>query len=259
MLLRAAVIYSLAVSTMLFAAVALWQRVELGARRHDFVAMDERLQRLQRDLDTAVADTASAKRAAEAAQDDLQRAIAAHNQAAQNQAKDQAPLIETVSSLTRERDAARAEAAALARKAAAAAEQTARLQEQIKVLETQLAEERRAKEEAMAARSGDASPAPAGQAQAGDGAGRDLATGAIPPVPAPNTRAAQPAEAKAEPPASQEEAPKSGAIEPSAASAEDAPASTAEPRRPSSKDKKTASKRRKAPAKPASEGSFFPF
>ncbi|MEQ1718985.1 MAG: hypothetical protein ABL907_23875 [Hyphomicrobium sp.] len=153
MLLRAGIIYALAVICLLFAALAAWQRLEIFANSENLTMLAERAERLQGELDAAVLASRSAERRAMVAEDSLARQSAFNvsdgrylNEARENlaatlSAKAAADLARTrleadLAAAVSERDAARREALALsagvgeAQRAVKAAEDAADLAEQ---------------------------------------------------------------------------------------------------------------------------------
>jgi hypothetical protein len=283
MLIRATLIYCLAVSTLLFAAVALWQRIELGASKDVLATLAERADRLQRDLDRTNADAASAKRLAEAAEDSLMRATAR-----EAEKPDLAQVAGQLSAMTQDRDAARAEAAAALREAEAGRQRVARMKDELTTLRAELAEARRAGEDAIAARMTVERDLLAVRSALGKDAPPSLATGAVPAAKPPKAQTAAPAPAAAtarsegeagnagdagdvKSKAGEQRAavqPQGGVLEPSGAPAKASSAAgtgtagtapAAKSKSAPAPVKKAASKRRAKPKASASNSSFFPF
>ena len=280
MLIRATLIYCLAVSTLLFAAVALWQRIELGASKDVLATLAERADRLQRDLDRTNADAASAKRLAEAAEDSLMRATAR-----EAEKPDLAQVAGQLSAMTQDRDAARGEAAAALREAEAGRQRVARMKDELTTLRAELAEARRAGEDAIAARMTVERDLLAVRSALGKDAPPSLATGAVPAAKPPKAQTAAPAPAAAtarsegeagdagdvKSKAGEQRAavqPQGGVLEPSGAPAKASSAAgtgtagtapAAKSKSAPAPVKKAASKRRAKPKASASNSSFFPF
>lgn len=277
MLIRATLIYCLAVSTLLFAAIALWQRIEIAAGHHELATLADRAERLQRDLDRTNADAASAKRLAEAAEDSLMRATAR-----EAEKPDLAQVAEQLSAMTQDRDTARAEAAVALREAEAGKQRVARMKDELTTLRAELAEALRAGEDAIAARMTAERDLLAVRSALGKDAPPSLATGAVPAAKPPKAQTAAPSPAAAaarlendagagnKSKAGEQRAaiqPQSGAIEPSGTPAKASTGGTGTAgAAPASKSKsapatvkKAASKRRAKPKASASNSSFFPF
>ncbi len=282
MLIRATLIYCLAVSTLLFAAVALWQRIELGASLHTLADLTARAESLQRDLDSARTEAASAKRLAEAAEDSFNRLAAR-----EAEKPGLAQLSEQLAAAARDRDVARAEAAALLRDAEAATQKTGRMKEELTALRAELADARRANEDAVAARLTAERDLLAVRSALGKDAAQSqqsVSTGAVPAADPPASQPVSPSQpaavepAAVEPAASAAEAAKGGnpterqaaveqegTLEPTAgaaaagaAGAGKSSAVVAPKKLAPAQVKKSAGKRREKP-KASASGSFFPF
>lgn len=264
MLIRAALIYCLAVSTVLFAAIAAWQRIEIAASHDSLAALTERAESLQRDFDRASADAASAKRLAEAAQDSLARSKASH---AERPDADQ--LSQQLADISRDRDAARSEAAALAREAGAGRQEAARMKDELANLQLALEEARRANDEAEAARMSADKELQALRAAMLEKAPASLVTGTVLPPKSPVAEAAmaspgaagaqpgQVADAPAKADLRRAAEAREASLIPSAAATQ--PAAAAPESETVAPAKKAASKRRKKPKAAASEAFAFPF
>lgn len=277
MLLRAAIIYCLAVSTILFGGIALWQRIEIAAGRATVADLMEQAQRLQLDFDKAAIEASSAKRVAEAAQDSLQRELASRPAE-----PDQSGLAEQLATLSHERDAARAQASGLAEKADALGREAERAKAALSALQKALEEAKRASADADAARlaaelelsgfKAKAISALPGNAREPESAGEAPITEAevVPPAAAPSPSAPVAAEPSATTDKGATQAP-AGELQPAAVPVPVVPAppghaagkGSAAPRSqanaPPSPVKKAAKKR---PSKAQSEsgiGTFFPF
>lgn len=109
MLLRAALLYCLAVFSVVFAGATVWGRLELKAAREVSAELTEHVQQLQKTLDSEMLKVEAAERRALVAEDSLQRAN-------ETQAKFEADANETrlrfaseLAAALRDRDAAKAE------------------------------------------------------------------------------------------------------------------------------------------------------
>lgn len=137
MLLRASMIYGLAVVCVLVVVLAVWQRMELGANRETYLALTGRIERLQSDLDSARMELASAERRAAVAEDALTRARTAFGTALPGDASEERLALD-LAEATRERDAARSEALALAQDLGQADQRLIEARERLESLEKQL-------------------------------------------------------------------------------------------------------------------------
>lgn len=111
MLLRAGLIYCLAVSSLVFGLIAVWQRLEIGAGRDNVTVLSQRVEQLRQELRDEKVKLESAERRALVAEDSLER-VTTH----QTQTDDDArfKLSGELAAALQERDAARGDALKLA-------------------------------------------------------------------------------------------------------------------------------------------------
>lgn len=114
LLLRAGLVYCLAVVCLLLTSVLVWHRLELGTTRHDAAVLADRVEELRTQLEAERLKLAAAERRAFVAEDSLERVNAQNQQAKTEAAGMRLKLADELTSAMRARDEARSEAKRLA-------------------------------------------------------------------------------------------------------------------------------------------------